>query len=71
MPEPACGTQPTRRCFVLGSGAVLGSAALVGCGGDEEPSSEPTRATGDDGTLVALSDVPVGGAVLVEGPGGR
>jgi Rieske Fe-S protein len=53
----------TRRTF--GGATLLGAAAplLVACGSDEEsPGAAPTG----DGPLVATSDVPVGGGVVVK-----
>ncbi len=53
----------TRRAF--GGATLLGAAAplLVACGSDEAP---PGSASTGDGPLVATSDVPVGGGVVVK-----
>lgn len=63
-----CGPGVSRRCVLHGvaAGAVVGGGvlALAACA----PSDAPARpaAPGDDGPdLVALEDVPVGGAVVV------
>lgn len=61
----------TRRVFLAGTAAVAGAGALAACAGDggtDAPSSDGggTGGTGDGGevaALVALADVPVGGAV--------
>ena len=51
--------------------AVLFACALAGCGGDDEPAAESTRAPAEQTqapTEDAPQDAPVGGAVRVESP---
>lgn len=58
-----CGA--TRRTFLAGAAAVAGVGVLAACGpGQSPPRTTPSPAR-DDGALAAVSDVPVGGSVLV------
>lgn len=68
MSEALGGHELSRRRF-LGGVAVTGGVVLVGCGPDG-PLAPPPRTPGPDGSLVALADVPVGGAVAVTMPEG-
>jgi Rieske Fe-S protein len=54
-------TAPSRRTFLVGAAALSGAGLLVACGGPA-PESQP-RPTAREGSLVALADIPVGGAV--------
>lgn len=68
---------PTRRT-VLACASACAAVTLAGCGDDEpstgaqdEPSTGAQEAAGETGTpLVPLSEVPLGGAVSVDGPNG-
>jgi cytochrome b6-f complex iron-sulfur subunit len=74
----------SRRAVLVGVGAAATLAACAAGGEDEvDPTTEPAAPTGDGGTtaggggvtadaaaLVALADVPVGGAVAVTTPEG-
>ena len=63
------GPRPTRRT-VLACAPACAAAALAGCG-DDAPSAGAREAVGEPGApLVPLSEVPVGGAVSVEGTSG-
>lgn len=60
---------PTRRT-VLACASACAAATLAGCGDDATPPGAAPP-TGEPGTpLVPLSEVPIGGAVSVEGPNG-
>lgn len=64
---------PTRRAFMAGTAAVAGVGVLAACApeGSAPPAADPTAAGTPAGTptggaaagIVALADVPVGGAV--------
>jgi Rieske Fe-S protein len=56
----------TRRTVVVGGVAVAGASALAACSGGSETS--PSGAS--TGPLIALSDVPVGGAVAAKDASG-
>lgn len=58
----------TRRVFLAGTVAGAGAVALVGCGSGSSGGGQ-TASTGTP--LVALADVPVGGAVVVALEGGE
>jgi cytochrome b6-f complex iron-sulfur subunit len=62
--------ETSRRAVIVGSAA--GVAALGACSSqDEAPPAGPEQTSpGDGGGLVAVDDVPVGGAVVVEGADG-
>jgi Rieske Fe-S protein len=82
-PDPTTTTGLSRRNVLLSSTATaLGLAGLAACdSGDDESSastepaqeSSPTESSppGEDGGLVALSEVPVGGAVSANGKDGE
>jgi len=65
----------TRRTVLMGVGAAGVSAAVVGCGGQDTGSPEPTAVTSAPATsptqtggaraLAKVSDVPVGGGVVL------
>lgn len=66
----------TRRTVLMGVGAAGVSAAVVGCGGEESgspgsatatsaPATGPTESGGAGGALAKVSDVPVGGGVVL------
>jgi Rieske Fe-S protein len=69
-----------RRVVTLSALTVLGGTVLAGCGGAAGATSEATSTTAGaaagagagsgGGALVKLADVPVGGAVAVQGPAG-
>lgn len=60
---------PTRRA-VLACASACAVATLAGCGG-EQPEARTEETSAEPGApLVALSEVPVGSAVAVEGPNG-
>lgn len=79
-PDQTTPTNLSRRNVLLGSTATaLGLAGLSACGGDDgtsgstEPGPEsPAESSpgGQDGGLVALAEVPVGGAVSASGKDG-
>ena len=65
-----------RRPVLAAGGALTAAALLGGCGGDDGGSgaaaaSSSTSSSGAGGTLVALSKVPVGGAVSAKSPDGK
>ncbi|MBL0886777.1 Rieske (2Fe-2S) protein [Myceligenerans indicum] len=64
-PEPA--RDPTRREILRGagvaSGALVGGAALAACSAGGGATSDGTGADSASGGVVAVADVPVGGAV--------
>lgn len=61
--------EPSRRTVLCGlAAAVLVPTALAACSSDTEGASAPAAAPGT--ALTALSDVPVGGGVVVTGPDG-
>lgn len=64
-----------RRTILMSAGAVGVSTAVAACGGPEEPTdlrtdpntdSEPAEAAQDSGPLAKVTDVPVGGGVVLE-----
>jgi cytochrome b6-f complex iron-sulfur subunit len=57
--------EPTRRAVVMG-GVAAGASVLVGCSG----SGTSAGGGGSSGPLVAVSDVPVGGAVAAKDASG-
>ena len=66
-----------RRPVLAAGGALTAAALLGGCGGDDggsgaAASSSSTSSSGaSGGTLVALSKVPIGGAVSAKSPDGK
>lgn len=85
--EPTTGQQAFSRRGILAASAVAGTAVVAGCGQTAAPSNSPlasgqpsaptTGASSGGGqsgagkTIVALSAVPVGGAVAAESADGK
>ncbi len=77
---PGCGHCPSRRDVLARAGAAALGVATVGvlaaCGGGapdaggDDAGGEGSSTGGADGALASVDDVPVGGALAVEGPGG-
>lgn len=70
------GTSGVSRRALLGAGAgVPLGVVLAGCGGGDpatSPTTEPGPEEPGDGSLAAVADIPVGGALVVtEGPDGK
>lgn len=67
---------PSRRTFIVGTASVAGVGVLAACGsgaggGSAGPSSSGgSGGAGPGGALVAVADVPVGGAVSAKTSGG-
>jgi cytochrome b6-f complex iron-sulfur subunit len=61
----------TALTLAAGSATTLGLAACGGSGGTGPPSGGGAAGTGGGGALVALTDVPVGGAVSATSPDGK
>jgi Rieske Fe-S protein len=78
-PQSTTSTALPRRALLGGVGAVAATAALTACGAsggagsdagaaDGEPAATTTAPPGPDAEVVAdVADVPVGGAVMIEG----
>jgi cytochrome b6-f complex iron-sulfur subunit len=64
------GVRPSRRQLLAAASAGAGTAALAGCSGEDPGTSDAGSSASGPTELVALADVPVGGAVSVEGPNG-
>lgn len=58
----------TRRTVLCGVAAVCGTATLSGCAGGGGGSAAAPEDVPEGADLVALADVPVGGAVSAKGP---
>jgi cytochrome b6-f complex iron-sulfur subunit len=61
--------EPTRRAVVVAGGAAAASV-LVACSGGSGTSASGAGGSAGSGSLVALADVPVGGAVAAKDASG-
>jgi len=77
--EPTTGSQTrrtvSRRAVIAAGGAIGAAGVLAACGGggDAAPTTTATSATGaaggtPDGALAPVSDIPVGGGQVFDGP---
>lgn len=64
--HPTLAARPVRR--LVAALAVVGSLVLAGCGGDDDPSSDPAPAAAD-GNGQSTNDVAEGGGASSEDPG--
>lgn len=65
-------TDLTRRTVLLGAASAAGVGALAACSpaGGDQPAGTASPGGGTAGVLVALADVPVGGAVSAQSSSG-
>jgi cytochrome b6-f complex iron-sulfur subunit len=59
-----------RRVVTLSALTVLGGTTLAACGAASGATTSTAAGAGASGALAKLADVPVGGAVAAQGPGG-
>ena len=69
--EAARSAQLSRRSVLIGTAAVAGVGVLAACSPSGGSSSDTTTPGGSSGGLVALADVPVGGAVAATNAAGE
>lgn len=62
--------EPTRRAVVLAGVTAAGASVLVACSGGSGASGGSGGGAASGGPLVAVADVPVGGAVVAKDAGG-